>query len=294
MANIKLFVCCHQPAEVPEHPLLIPIQVGAALADTHFPGFFYDDTGDNISCKNRSYCELTAQCWAWKNIAADYYGFFHYRRYLYPGLRAKRPYCIAKQPSLALLDKLGYAGFAELISQYDLILPKGENMYIPVREHYASAPYHHAKDLESAVQILLEFYPEYEVAAGSYLSGMTCYFGNIYIMKQQVFQDYCAWLFPILEEFDRRADTEGYDPQERRVNGYLAERLLGVFSTKLRNDGVKTLELPRVDFIAETWRRRKRQTLFFLMPPGTRRRAMGKKLLTWGMRCENSEQRLAL
>ena len=41
-----------------------------------------DNTGENISEKNSMYCELTAQYWAWKNLNADYYGFFHYRRYL--------------------------------------------------------------------------------------------------------------------------------------------------------------------------------------------------------------------
>ena len=94
MADIKLFVCCHRQEEVPKYPLLYPIQVGAALSEVRFPKFLYDDTGENISEKNRSYCELTAQYWAWKNVQADYYGFFHYRRYLYPDAKAKRPYLI--------------------------------------------------------------------------------------------------------------------------------------------------------------------------------------------------------
>lgn len=276
MADIKLFVCCHQPAAVPENPLLVPIQVGSALAENHFHGFLHDDTGDNISQKNRSYCELTAQYWAWKNIQADYYGLFHYRRYLYPDIKAKRPYRVERKPTRQLLDKLGYASFAELISQYDLILPKGENMYIPVREHYAGAPYHHAKDLESVVQILLEFYPEYEAATESYLSGMTCYFGNICIMKQQVFQDYCAWLFPILEEFNCRSDTSGYSPQEQRVNGFLAERLLGAYA--IHHQELKTLELPRVHFIENPLKRVKKKALNFVLPPGSVRRSWIKSL----------------
>ena len=44
---------------------------------------FHDDEGENISEKNDKYCELTAQFWAWKNIHdADYYGFWHYRRFM--------------------------------------------------------------------------------------------------------------------------------------------------------------------------------------------------------------------
>ncbi len=247
VADIKLFVCCHRPVPVPAHPLLVPVQVGAALADTHFPGFLHDDTGENISEKNRSYCELTAQYWVWKNVEADYYGFFHYRRYLYPDMKAGRPYIIEKGPTAALPDKLGYDRFADLICQYDLIIPKGENMYIPVRRHYADAPFHHERDLQLAVRIVRERFPEMAAAMEEYLSGTVCYFGNIYIMKRQAFMDYCAWLFQILEEFDRRADTGGYGVQERRVDGYLAERLLGIYVTFWRGR-LNALELPRVHF----------------------------------------------
>jgi len=276
MADIKLFVCCHQPAQVPKHPLLVPIQVGAALTDVHFPGFLHDDTGGNISEKNHSYCELTAQYWAWKNIEADYYGFFHYRRYLYPKAGTKRPYRIERKPTPALLDRLGYEKFADLIQRYDLILPKGENMYVPVREHYASAPFHHGKDLALAEQIVRERHPEMAAAVEGYLSGTVCWFGNIFIMKRKIFHDYCAWQFPILEEFDRRADVSGYTTQEQRVDGYLAERLLGIYAAYHRE--LKNLELPRVHFIDDPVGLYKKQMIDFFLPPGSVRRSRIKRL----------------
>lgn len=277
MADIKLFVCCHQPTEVPKHPLLVPIQVGAALADSHFSGFFHDDTGDNISAKNRSYCELTAQYWAWKNIDVDYYGFFHYRRYLYPDISVKWPYQIEGKSTQELLNKLDYGRFADLIQQYDLILPKGENMYIPVREHYANAPNHHRKDLELIEQIIREKHPEMTKAMEKYLSGTICFFGNIFIMRYKVFHHFCEWLFPLLREFDKRADISEYSVPERRVDGYLAERLLGVYATH-RRDELKTLELPRVHFYGNgrVYMQRKAINTFF--PPGTLRRKLMKEL----------------
>lgn len=279
--NIKLFVCCHRPFEVPKHPLLVPVQVGTALAAERFAGFCHDDEGENISAKNRSYCELTAQYWAWKNVEADYYGFFHYRRYLYPEADTKRPYRIEAQPKLSWLEKCGYGEFAKIIEKYDIIAPKGEDMHMPVREHYAAAPYHHGKDLELTAQIVRERHPEMATAVDDYLNGTACYFGNIYIMKKPTFDDYCGWLFPILEEFDCRADLSGYGQQELRVDGYLAERLFGVYYT-YRRSALRCLELPRVHFEPDSRQRWKKKAVNCLLPAGTYRRYLGKKLLQHG------------
>ena len=275
MSGTKLFVCCHKEDAVPKHPLLQPIQVGTALTDRAFPGFLHDNTGENISEKNRSYCELTAQYWAWKNCDADYYGFFHYRRYLYPKPKAKRPYRIERMPTAECLEHLGYENFGSLIKQYDLIVPQGENMYVPVREHYACATYHRENDLTLMERIVREGSPEMSEALESYLSGTIHYFGNIYIMRKDVFRDYCGWLFPVLEEFDTRADFEGYSAQERRVDGYLAERLLGAYYTQ-RKDELRTLELPRVHFEPDSAERIKNVMINAILPPGSRRRSVVK------------------
>ena len=277
MSRVVLYVCCHKESAVPDQELLRPIQVGAALAERHFPGFLRDDEGENISARNRSYCELTAQYWAWKNSRADYVGFFHYRRYLYPDPEAARPYRLEAEPTRETLDRLGYSGFAALIEQYDMIVPIGEDMYVPVREHYAAAPFHHREDLERMERIVKERSPAYSEAMEKYLSGTVQIFGNIFIMRRELFDRYCAWLFPLLEEFDRQTDVSAYGEQEKRLDGYLAERLLGVFCTQHR-DRLRTLELPRVHFDAMEGRPDyKKRLLCALLPPGTRRRAAVKK-----------------
>lgn len=278
MGGIELYVCCHREYPVPAHPLLRPIQVGAALADRHFPGFLHDDAGENISLRNRSYCELTAQYWAWKNSEAEYCGFFHYRRFLYPDPAAGRPYLLMPTPTEDTLRKLGYDGFGELIPQYDLILPKRENMFVSVREHYKSAPFHHEDDLACMERLLAGHSSADAEAAEAYLSGTAQYFGNIFIMRRSVFEAYCAWLFPLLEEFDRIRDTGGYSPQEARVDGYLAERLLGVFVQARRNT-LRILELPRVMFEEDGNVLARKRLELMLLPAGTRRRAMVKRLM---------------
>lgn len=276
--EIRLFVSCHKAFSVPRNTLLHPLHVGAALSADFFQEFLRDDSGENISALNRRYCELTGQYWVWKNVEADYCGFFHYRRYLYPDTAARRPYIIRTAPTEKELERLGFQDFPQLIGQYDLIAPMGEDMHVSVREHYASAPFHHVKDLALTEQIIRELYPAYVPAMERYLSGSVCYFGNIFIMSRPVFDDYCRWLFDVLAEFDRRADVTGYGPQELRVDGYLAERLFGIYYTH-RRDELRTLELPRVHFDCfggTAAERRRTRLLYHLLPPGSKRRAWVK------------------
>ncbi len=271
MADIQLFVCSHKSTTVPEHVLLKPLQVGAALAGEHFQGFLHDDEGENISARNRTYCELTGQYWAWKNIQADWYGFFHYRRYLYPDTDTRLPYIIRREPRP---DRMGYDRFAELIEQYDMILPIGEEMYVSVREHYAQA--HCAKDLSLTEELLGQLYPEMAQAQERYLSGGRCLFGNIFIMKREVFRDYCQWLFQLLDAFDCAVDC-----RRPRVDGYLAERMLGVYAAYRKRD-LRTLELPRIHF-CERREYVTQRAINAILPPGTKirariKRAFGKKV----------------
>ena len=81
MANIYIAVACHKKSVLPDNSLFHPVQVNADHA-SELLMMEHDNTGDNISDKNASYCELTAQYWVWKNIEADYYGLCHYRRFL--------------------------------------------------------------------------------------------------------------------------------------------------------------------------------------------------------------------
>lgn len=75
----QIAVVGHKPFEVPSDSAYLGIQVGNG---PDIPSLIRDNTGDNISSKNASYCELTAQYWLWKNSTADVKGLVHYRRIL--------------------------------------------------------------------------------------------------------------------------------------------------------------------------------------------------------------------
>ena len=81
MSKTVIMVCAHKRDACLAEPPYLPVQVGRAIAREDL-GYTGDDSGENISAKNRNYCELTAQYWAWKNRSdADYIGLCHYRRY---------------------------------------------------------------------------------------------------------------------------------------------------------------------------------------------------------------------
>lgn len=296
--QIKIYVSCHKDLYSFSHPVLYPIQVGTALAEFRYKGMQYDDSGDNISTQNRSYCELTAQYWAWKNDAADYYGFFHYRRYLsfdpkslvdhtnsQKVKRSPLPYRNYKLPDEQTLNLLGYTeeNIKDIIGRYDIIAPLAEQMHVSVYDHYKKAPFHHIEDLDLVLKIIEQRYPEFKAAAQEYMAGTKHYFCNMFVMKRELFFNYCAWLFSILQEFDRQTDFTKYSGKACRVDGYLGERLFGVYYTWLKKQStVRWAELPRVHFEAfpgetDNFWLMKRVNMF--LPPGTRRRAYAKKLL---------------
>lgn len=246
MSNIKIVMACHRDdIALPKNELICPIQVGTALSANRFEGMLHDDEGDNISQKNPSYCELTAQYWAWKNLDADYYGLFHYRRYFsfaekkFPTNHfADVPFEINDEKTLQEIG-LTESRMREVIEQYDFILPEqGEFVdKSTMREQYNESPQHRAEDLTCALEILKEKYPHMMDAANKYLDGRRGYFCNMFIMKKKIFFDYCEWLFSILEEHEKRRDFSNYSPSEYRVSGYLAERFLGVYFTWLKDQG---------------------------------------------------------
>lgn len=264
MSNIKIFVS-HRidlDSETIDNPLLIPVRSGSVFdmrKDVTMPG---DDTGINISEKNRSYCEITLQYWAWKNADADYYGLCHYRRYLnFSSFRYPKDEYGLVQEKYLNKDAERVYGLKEdtmraVIEKYDIILPDPVRLSsLPghphsIREHWAQAKELHIEDLNLLLDVIAQLQPDYYQDAKEYLDGDLAYFCNIFVMKRQIFFDYCEWLFPILGELEKQINSEYYSVEGKRVIGHLAERLVGIYIAHLRryNHTLRIKELQMVLF----------------------------------------------
>ncbi|MHC3401823.1 DUF4422 domain-containing protein [Aeromonas veronii] len=255
MHDIKIFVNYFLNNKVVSNDVFIPIQVGRALSSEKLD-MLGDDTGDNISEKNPIYCEITGQYWAWKNQDATHYGFMHYRRFLDFSENNKVTDNVSGIVEDEIRDDFQYKyglnseTVNNMMSKYDIILPKPFDVRSvgckSVRHHYNTAPHHFAKDLMLVQQIIQEKYATYFDAMTEALDGNLLFPTNIFIFNREVFCDYNEWLFGIISEFEVRADFKGYNIQESRVIGYLAERLFTIYVLKLLSDirnGVKTYKI---------------------------------------------------
>lgn len=239
--DIKILVATHKVYWMPEDDVYMPLQVGREGKQDL--GFIGDNTGENISLKNPNYCELTGLYWAWKNLECDYIGLCHYRRYFCNDSH----FCVKGGKRKAILKRVDYE---RLLKEYDVILPKKRNYYIEtVRSQYEHA--HNKRDLDEAEKIIFELYPEYGEAFAKVMKSTKLHILNMFVMKKTLFDEYCAWLFDVLFELEKRIDISQYDSYQSRVFGFLSERLFNVWLEKkqlnIKETGVVNLET--VDWI---------------------------------------------
>ena len=51
----------------------------------------------------------------------------------------------------------------------------------------------------------------------------------MFVMRRDLFDQYCEWMFSILEEIEHRVDISNYDTYEARIYGFVSEILLDVW-----------------------------------------------------------------
>lgn len=231
--DIKIYIMTHKPFEAPSAEGYYPMQVGRHGSEDL--GYLRDDLGDHISHKNRSFCELTGLYWIWKNVESDVVGLCHYRRYFVQHENKQeldRQESDGRESGRHGLDLesilLPVSYIEQCMQQYDLIVPgSGMTKYGSVYKHYAAK--HCAADWEECGRVIQEKYPQYYSAYLWNQDTNIMTMGNMVIGKKAVIDAYCEWLFDILFELEQRIDLTDRDDYQKRVFGFMGERLFRVW-----------------------------------------------------------------
>ncbi|MGC9151786.1 MAG: DUF4422 domain-containing protein [Microbacter sp.] len=224
--NAKIIVCCHKPDIWKESDIYLPVQGGKAISqiDLEIQG---DNSGDNISIKNKTYCELTSLYWAWKNLkGVDYLGLCHYRRYFnfHTKGSAFSDFTSIKTENFNQLD-LSTPNFDKLFQRYDIVLAKPRSYSHSIFIDYCVA--HFSEDIIKLEHIIERKYPEYKDSMVKLFheSNKISHY-NMFIMKWNILDQYCKWLFDVLAEAEKEINISNYSEPQKRIWGYMGERLL--------------------------------------------------------------------
>lgn len=261
--DVKIFLAYHKDSIRIKSDIFTPIHVGRNISSIdnrkNLSDIIGDDTGDNISYKNKNYCELTAQYWVWKNYhESEYVGFMHYRRLLNFNLEKhydedkwgcccdtffseyyKRKYFLDDKH----VREVTRSSDIITVEPWDVNNAGSKNLY----DHYEHSDKKlFIKDYDNALDILRKKYPNYSDDIDIYNRGNYGYFTNIFIMKRNIYDEYCSWLFDILFELEKISDISNYNFQEARIYGYISEWLFGIFITHIKRlNKYKVLELQK-------------------------------------------------
>lgn len=259
--KIKLYVFHYKPEPlVLSEPEYIHIWAGKDGGKV-LEGFIGDDTGDNISAKNKYYSELTGLYWVWKNTKSDVVGSCHYRRYFtnakepvfyqikrllyYPVGIWKKRYGLTYTQNINFWKPkiLAETTINDLLEEYEAILPKARKLKYSVKEHYTR--YHNIEDLNRIEKILKKDYTEYLASYKTLLSTKRIFANNMFVLKWDTFEKLMEWLFSILFKFEEEIQLENYNGYQERIFGFLSERLITLW---IIHNEIKYKELPLIYF----------------------------------------------
>ena len=274
--DIKIAICYFMKEEhYIKHQCCLPRQVGADVTKVEF-GIQQDNVNENISYKNPFYCEFTGIYWLWKNVDSKYKGVMHHRRFL----------SLDKEPVSLMIKRLGFRVLNKLYNCYKyhpastnkkILCNSNEEFYkrankfldklpdlLSCYEIVTIEPFHYSyrkvgqafadvvnRPLLKCLRELFQTeYSEYSLYFEKTLKSEKLYYGNISVMSSVLFNQYCSFVFGMLDKLEKKLvyDDLFIQPLKEkslsRVFGYIGELLTNTFIIYSKEQGTKILELP--------------------------------------------------
>ena len=249
--NVRIIIAAHKRYRMPADSMYVPLQVGAgkrAEQDDGIwgPEYVRDDTGENISDLNPSFCELTGLFWAWKNLDADYIGLVHYRRHF--SLKRKRD---------LWSSVLTYEQLRPYLGKVKVFVPVKRKYYIEtLYSHYQHT--HYASQLDEMRNVIDVKYPDHVSSYDRVVKHRYGYMFNMMVMEKDCYNEYCSWLFDILFEMRKSlGEQEELSAYQGRFYGRLAEIALNIWLDKKIGFGElhreEVMELPCIHMEKINW-----------------------------------------
>jgi len=239
--KVKILVCTHKVAPCLNDNVYTPIQLGRGEVDYDL-GFRTDLDGINIGDKHFIYSEYTAQYWAWKNLKnIDIIGFCHYRRYfcLENKRNSFRDIEIIEEKDLFSMN-ISTKSLGNIFMKYDIILPKKKVLIESNWDRYSRMK--DVRNLKIIEAIIEEKYPSYLLSFHKLLRDTNrLELLSIFITRWEIFEDYCKWLFLILEQAEKYTAPDKNTLHEERALAFLGELLLPVY---VHTNNLKVKHLP--------------------------------------------------
>ena len=215
----------------------------------------YKDCHNDLDNIRLLYSEVYHIYDIWKNEKlSDYIGICHYRRFF----------------------DFNYDKLDEIFNNYDIILPNTYDFGISVYKQYCRN--FDPNNIKILGAIIKKYYPDYLESFCDFFNQNNIHANNMMITSKKIYNDYCTWLFDILNKFSKYCkfnsmddvreyimkndhayhcedgnlsvlDKEKLSPEKyeewltnySRIYGFLAERLLNVYVIKNK---LKVLEVP--------------------------------------------------
>lgn len=231
MQKNKVYVITHKKIDMVYPDNYEVLLVGADKNDDFENNYTKDNTGDNISARNNSYCELTGLYWVWKNVSMDCVGMVHYRRVF----AELKPHFDFKGRHIFLNTKNSFRVLEEddicrLLEKADIIVKSSEFRMKSNEKIFRNQL---GKELFDYVCWYLKnkessYYDTYRKVLKQH-HHINC---NMFIGSKKIVDCYCEWLFPILQDIDdKRYEKYGRYYANREI-GYISELLFEVWLDK--------------------------------------------------------------
>ena len=229
LSKIKIIVCHHKEAPLIEDYKNKNIYINVFGGKDNYKGnnkflleLVGDNTGDNISNKNHLFNELTTVYWAWKNYESignpEYIGLNHYRRIFNSE------------------DIVDYKNYDVIL--WESILPGIKCGNKTMKEQFLV--WHKQNTINKLFEYIEKYKPEYKFIK-DYFDKKEFFAKNMFIMKKEIFFEYCELLFPFILDLSEKYNMNEYF----RECSFISERISStIFSELSKKYKTKFLQIP--------------------------------------------------